>query len=153
MRLRGGFSIAELILAAAIIAVSILTVLVLLISVSRGSRKAVDTTTAQLAAGQVLEKILERAHVTDRPNFWNNEHTPYVLGNLTVGQTEYNYAVDATTVRDASAANVGQVSLGSGQNRLKLVTVTVRWWDSASGNRAGMGKLETRATRVVSEKP
>lgn len=147
---RKAFSLAELVLATGTIAACILTLMVLVLSLSRSSRKSVNTSAAELAADQILTRILYQADWNDHANFWDTpNHSPYRSGSYSLNRTDFSYTLDASEVRDTSSTAVGA---GQTQNRLKMVNLRVTWWDGNSGPRAGTGKLSTQVQRLVHEK-
>lgn len=146
-----GFSLAELILAMGTLAVCVLTILVLVVSLTRTSRKSVDTSVAHLAAEQILTQLTYDAQWNDHAAFWDTpNHTPYRQGQVIVNRTDYTYELDAIEVRDTSSVPIGN---GLGFNRLKLVTLRLSWWNGDSQNRAGYGRLNTEVKRIVHETP
>ncbi len=151
MRPTQGFSLAELILAIGTLAACILTVLVMVVALTRSSRKTVDTSVAQQAAEQVLTRIVYDAQWNDHVNFWYTpDHTPYRQGTHTVNRTEYSYQLDASTIEDTASNAIGaQLNM----NRIKMVTLRLSWWGGETQNRAGYGKLNLEVKRVVHEKP
>ena len=147
----GGFSLAEVILAAGAIGVCILTLLALMLSLSRSSRKSVDASAAYMAADQILTRVVYEAQCNDHANFWGTaSFTPYKQGVLRMNRTDFTYTLDAVTATNTSGGAVG-TGTGMTQNRLKLVTVHVSWWDGNAGNRTGYGLLKREACRVVRE--
>lgn len=136
----------------------ILTMVALIISLNRGSRKSIDLSAAQFAADQVITVLVDRAQKDQPPGehsrFWDNDFAApgaaYQEGSLTANRTEFFYRVDATTARDV--AN-NPINNALPFNRVKLVQVEIYWWNAgANSTRAGYGKLSTRASRLVHEK-
>jgi len=154
------FSLAEVLLAAGTVAVCILTVSLLSIALLRSSRKSVDVSASELAADQILSKVIYAAQSIPAQHtlFWDADYPPpgpphYASGSWICNQTTFTYEVDAVTVLDDSQA--GPPPLGgpvSQKNRLKLVTLRLTWWDgNATQNRAGYGKLRREVSRIVHE--
>ena len=156
---RLAFSLAEVLLAMGTIVLIILTVLALVISLNRGSRKSIDSSAAQFAVDQILNLVVESAHRDNgalHANFWNIDYAApgaaFASGSVTANQTEFFYRVDAATVKDPLNNPLHGTSLPF--NRLKLVTVELNWWNPtpATPNRTGYGKLSTKVTRLIREK-
>ena len=156
---RLAFSLAEVLLAMGTIVLVILTVLALVISLNRGSRKSIDSSAAQFAVDQIINLVVEAAQRDNgalHANFWNSDYAPpgsaFASGSIVANQTEFFYRVDATTVRDSLNNPLDGTNLPN--NRLKLVTVELNWWNPAgvTTNRSGYGKLSTKVTRLIREK-
>lgn len=148
------FSLPELLLAIALFAVAILSIVALSLSVLRTDRKTVDTGVAHSVARQVLLRSLEQVR-TDQPggskvNFWNNNYVtqPFLKGKQNSNGTDFEYSIYAETVVSTSASPVGGAVTG---NRLKKVDVIVWWWNSDRATRTGYGKLQISTSRLVSE--
>ncbi|MBN9416890.1 MAG: hypothetical protein J0I12_15705 [Candidatus Eremiobacteraeota bacterium] len=148
------FSLAEVLLAAGTIVICILTLCVLLLQLLRSSRKTVDVSASELAAEQIISRVIYNGQYFDHTAFWAIQSPPaYKTGTLVSNRTEFAYQVDAVTVMNdntGGTAPVGGTTMTN--NRLKLVTLHLTWWDGASGgNRAGYGKLSRDVTRLVHE--
>lgn len=153
-----GFSLAEVLLAMGTFTLVILTMIALIISLNRGSRKSIDLAAAQFAADQVITILVDRAQKNQPPGehsrFWDNDYSApgaaYQEGSLTANRTEFFYRMDATTARDATNNPIND---DLPFNRVKLVQVEIYWWNpSSTATRAGYGRLTTRASRLVHEK-
>jgi len=149
-----GFTLAEVLLAMGTMVLVILTIIALVISLHKGSRKSVDLAAAHLVADQVITELVDQAQ-KDLPagahaNFWDSDWTPYREGSVTANRTDFYYRVDATTVRDPSN---NPINSNLSFNRVKLIQIELYWWNPApSSVRAGYGKLSTQAVRLVHEK-
>lgn len=149
-----GFTLAEVLLAISTMVLVILTIIALVISLHRGSRKSVDLAAAHLVADQVITELVDQAQ-KDLPagahaSFWNNDWTPYREGSVNANRTDFFYRMDATTVRDVSS---NPINSNLSFNRVKLIQVELYWWNPApTPARAGYGKLSTQAVRLVHEK-
>lgn len=151
---RTAFSLAEVLLATGTIVVCILTICVLLIQLLRSSRKTIDVSASELASDQILSRVIYNAQYFDHAAFWAIQSPPaYRVGTYVTNRTEFAYQVDAVTVLNDNTGGTAPVG-GSAipNNRLKLVTLRLTWWDGASGtNRSGYGKLSRNVTRMVHE--
>ena len=153
-RRRQAFSLAELLVALALISVAILSVLALSISVARGNREGVDKTVGTVVASQVLERLVDQLRADVPPGtkatFWGGEFTgsPYDTGTIINNKTEYKYEIFARTVTDTSGSSLGG---STPDNRLKKVDITVYWWDSDSQSHQGYGDLKVTVSRLISE--
>ncbi len=150
---RTAFSLAEVLLAAGTIVVCILTLCVLLIQLLRSSRKTVDVSVSELAADQIMSRVIYSGQYFDHAAFWAIQSPPaYRSGKFVSNQTEFTYQVDAVTVLNDNTGGTAPVGgTAVAVNRLKLVTLHLTWWDGAAGNRAGYGKLSRDMTRLVHE--
>lgn len=152
-----GFTLAELVLAIGTIAACILTVLVLLVSLTRSSRKSVDLSASEIAAEQIIARILYDAQYNDHANFWGaNSAASGFIGTYRTGtwdsnNTTFSYSLDADTIMDATTSL--PVGHPQANNHLKTLTLHMTWWDGNVGDRAGYGKLKREVTRVVHEEP
>lgn len=150
MRPTQGFSLAELILAIGTLAACILTVLVMVVSLTRSSRKTIDTSVAHQAAEQIMTKLIYQAQWNDHAAFWDppGDLTPYRQGTHVVNRTEFTYQLDASPILDTGGVPVGT---GLAMNRLKMVTLRLSWWNGATNNQTGYGKLNTEVKKVIHE--
>ena len=146
---KNGFSVAELLLSLGFITTVILSVIGLTTTIHRTGQESADRISASIVADSEIQRVIAAAQSDD--NFWDFDHsaTPYTTGSVTVDRTEFNYEVTATTVLDG-ADELG-TSGGLRQNRLKKVNIVVTWWDSGTTEHNGYGKLEFKASRLVSE--
>ncbi|MCA9796935.1 MAG: prepilin-type N-terminal cleavage/methylation domain-containing protein [Candidatus Eremiobacteraeota bacterium] len=156
---RRGFTLAELIVAIAFLAIIVLSLTALATQAVRYSRKGVDTSVGNEVAQSNLERHIRQA-MLDNPSgdydrFWNNPHvaTPFVTGQEQVGKTEFTYAIYAQTLLDqTNGTNLGSLSGGLSDNRVKQVWCVVHWYDSQVKARQGYGQLEARATTIIAER-
>jgi type II secretory pathway pseudopilin PulG len=135
-----GFSLAEVLLAVALAAVIVLTLVALSLTSLRGNQKATDLTLAQSAAHQWIEEELYSAQHDSSNPLWiaNNDQTPYKTLQLSVGNARYDLAVYAVDVNDPSVPH------------LKRCRLRVAWWGGEQ-TRSGYGNLSTEVTRFVSK--
>ncbi|MFN8608744.1 MAG: hypothetical protein U0931_14500 [Vulcanimicrobiota bacterium] len=151
-----GFSLAEVLLATATIAVSLLTLTLVLIQLMKASRKTVDVSAAELASEKIIGQLIYNAqyNAAEHPVFWNSDYPGaaphYKSGTLTSNGTDFAYQMDAVTVNNDNTGGTTPVG-GTGNNRLKRILLTVTWWDGANGNRAGYGKLKLQKVRLIHE--
>ncbi len=144
-----GFSVAELLLSLGFITTVILSVIGLTTTIHRTGQESADRISASIVADSEIQRVIAAAQADD--NFWDFDHTatPYTTGSVIVDRTEFRYEVTATTVMDG-VDELG-TSGGLSQNRLKKVNIVVNWWDSETTEHNGYGKLEFKASRLVSE--
>lgn len=148
---RAGYSLAEVILATGTIAVCILTIVGLILALSGSSRKSVDGSAAQMAANQIMTKLIYQAQSNEHDYFWDTPNwNPYKTGVWTMNRTEFAYTLDAQAVTNTTGQNVG-TGTGMTKNRLKVVTLHLTWHGSDSANRANYGKHNTDLGRIVRE--
>ena len=148
---RAGYSLAEVILATGTIAVCILTIVGLILALSGSSRKSVDGSAAQMAANQIMTKLIYQAQANEHSAFWDTPNwNPYKTGVWSMNRTEFAYSLDAQAVTNTTGQNVGTAT-GMAQNRLKVVNLHLTWHGSDSANRAGYGRHSTDVGRIVRE--
>lgn len=148
------FSLAEVVLSVAILALALLAMFSLIGTALRSSSR-----TENLAiAGDVAEQQLTRniyGAVNDQPagssmQFWDQDYIdiPWRQGHQQVNQMDFHYAIYAQTLNDAQTGKPA----GGNPNRLKKVDIVV-WWmhSSPQGGRQGYGQLRTGGTRLVNE--
>ena len=136
---RRAFSVAEIILALAMISVAVLTLLGLSLRSLQSSRKVLDTSSGQLVAEQVLERLVYEAERNSTALIWTSISTPYQQDTVTMGQTVFNVTVYVTDVAGFVAPK-----------RLRKLDSTVIWQDAPQG-KAGQGRLKIEATRLLHE--
>ena len=142
-----GFTLSEVLLAFALLATTILT----LIALSLYSAKAANKSTHSVDAAQVARRILDRlaSQASTDPTFWTADHTttPYASGKEKVGRTEFEYEVYSQTLSDRrTGATLG----GSGPgNRIKKMDIAVTWFGDSE--KSGYGKRSVRDTCLVNE--
>ncbi|MEW6279836.1 MAG: prepilin-type N-terminal cleavage/methylation domain-containing protein [Candidatus Eremiobacterota bacterium] len=149
------FTLVEVLVALALIAVALLAVVAVGTASIRMSAKSSNLSAAAMVAETELSRAIYEA-VNDQPPgsasaFWDNdwpESNPWTTGTRRVGNTDFEFAVDATTVNDATTG--AELGTGASQNRLKLVHVVVWWWDSKQ-QRKLYGRLRTESDRLVNE--
>jgi Tfp pilus assembly protein PilE len=149
--LRRGFTLAELLVSLFLVSVSVLSVVAMGISTLRAQQKDTDRPLGTLAAERVLnERIyaVQSDTLANRNAWWATDHSasPWLVGNLTVNQTEYDYNLYTTTISDTAG-----VKLGSGNpsfNGLKKVDVVVTWWNGSKGQ-TGYGQMQVTKTALV----
>ena len=146
---KNGLSVAELLLSLGFITTVILTVVGLTTTIHRTGQESADRVSASIVAESEIQRVIAVAQSDN--NFWDNDHTstPYLTGTVRVDGTDFDYEVTATTVMDG----VDELGTSGGltQNRLKKVNIEVTWWDSKTTDHQGYGKLEFKASRLVSE--
>lgn len=147
-----GFSVAELILSLGFIATALLAVIGLTVALNRTGQESADRVTAATLAESQIQKTIA-AGQQDTAGFWDLEYpsgTPYDSGTETIDGTEFAWTVNAITVLDG-VNDLGSDSGAKSSNRVKKVDIRITWWDSDTQQKAGYGKLEFQASRLVSE--
>lgn len=128
--------------ALALLAIAALTLVALSFTSLASRQKAEDRAAASMLAAQELERaVYEIQNLPSGDAFWDG---PGELskGSSEVGGTTFSYRVDSLMVDTGTSA----------PNRLKKLNVSVWWWSTKpDSSRAGYGKLEVSASRIVSE--
>jgi type II secretory pathway pseudopilin PulG len=151
---RRAFTVAELVLALALLAVGVLATAALSISLLRGDRKAIDSSVGTMVARQVLKQHVDQVRanipVGRKASFWAQDwvNTPWQTGTVRNNDTDFSYAIYAHTVTDTSGTPVGSALPN---NRLRKLNVLVHWWASEQARRSGYGKLQASATMLIHE--
>lgn len=156
MKTTRAFSVAEVILATALVAVCLLLVMALLISMLRGDRKAQDLGEAQLASETIVAALMDSV-ATDTPSgskaaFWSTDAVAYRVGEMNANHTRFQYQIDLSTVQDTLGAPVG-TRPGLTNNRLKQLSITVRWSQGPTATKFGSGRFECCFLKLVHEVP
>ena len=131
---------AEFVLAMALASVALLSLVAISLSALKSNRKATDTAVGALLAEQQVEQLVYAMQADSTAAIW--AHVPpaeYSVDTINVSNTDFTVVVYA---RDPDPTFTDP-------HRLKRLEVVVKWCDSQAGNRAGMGKLEARAARLV----
>lgn len=138
-----GFTLAEFLLAIALASVALLTLVAVSITALRSNRKSTDTAVGFLLADQTAEQTIYSMQSNTSAPIWNhNLPSEYSLDTVNLSNQDFTVIVYA---RDPVAGLVAP-------HRLKRIEVVTRWWDAQSNpSRAGMGRLEARAVRLVRE--
>lgn len=159
--LPSGFTMVELLLSLAIMAMVILTLFSLAASSVRGTEKTGHLATGQAVAESQLEYAIRNAQADipagDKDRFWGGNFprsgTPFVEGSVNISGTEFKYAIYATGFNHSATGLPvgGDVLL---ENRIKHVECLV-WWmtENPEDSRQGFGKMTTSAMRLVNEEP
>lgn len=144
-RLRG-FTVAEVVLALALISVTVLTLLGLCLRTLQASRKTIDTGSGQMVLEQALEAVAQAAEKSDSAAVWgtNSASLPYSSDAILLNQTTYQVTVYATDVAVTSGVPF------AADKRLKLLRATAVWRDQQQG-RMGYGVFRASSTRLVHE--
>lgn len=146
-----GFTLAELLLAGFLILMLVLALVLLGLSVVRGTQKGSDTSAAQVATEHILgEFVAEMSSSSGTATaFWSGSSFSR-QGRYLMNRTDFAYQLDAQTITDSTGAALGA---SVSNNRVKQLQLKVTWWDSSqtSGSRQGYGKLEYAVTRLFAE--
>lgn len=133
-----------MILALALSAVAVLSLAALSLSALRGERKASDALIGQLVAEEAINKLIYDMQANGNHAVWahNSAVLEYGVETTVSSATEFTLV---TYARDVDAPTFAP-------RRLKRLRIVARWWRAdQSADRAGMGKLEAHAVRLVRE--
>ena len=140
-RRQRGFSVAEVLLALALITVTILALLGVSIYSLSADRKGRDLVAGQMVAEQALERIVYAAESNADAGLWyqNDAVATYASQVVTLTPTDYRVA---TYVTDLGGYPIGR--------RLKLVECLVTW-EAAPQGKVRQGRLQVRGNRLLHE--
>lgn len=138
---RRGFSVAEVLLALALITVTILALLGVSIYSLSADRKSRDLVAGQMVAEQALERLVYSVENNADAGLWyqNDATTTYAQEVVTLTPTDYRVS---TYVTDYGGYPIGR--------RLKLVECLVTW-EGAPQGKVRQGRLQVRTSRLVHE--
>jgi Tfp pilus assembly protein PilV len=141
-----GFSLAEVVLALALIAVTVLTLLGLSLRTLQANRKVIDTGAGQMVLEQALEQMAHEAESSDSVALWshNSLTVAYSSDPITLGNITYLVSIYAHDLTAASGTPFAS------DKRLKLLQGSVVWRDLQQG-RSGYGQLRAQSSRLVHE--
>ncbi|MBT9582949.1 hypothetical protein IV102_06340 [bacterium] len=145
-RQRQGFTVAEILLALALISVVVLTLIGLSLYSLNANRKSRDVSAGQLVAEQVLERLVYEADTSPASPIWaqNSQSVAYAEQQVTVEPSVFNVTTYVSNVNDQA----GTIFVAG--RRLKRLEALVVWQDAQAG-KSGYGRLSVRATRLVNE--
>lgn len=150
-----GFSLVEVLIALAIMGIALLGLVTVLASGMKAQDKLSKSVLARSVASTVFERTVNEMGVSspdDVEDFWDqdvsSEQTPYRSGTEMVGNTAFDYVITATEVRGTDGAPFGTAT-GQDGNRLKFMTVTVRWAADGAEAKVGTGKQEIKISRLL----
>lgn len=156
-RWRGNaFTLAEVIVTFALLALVVLAMLGLALSSVKVSSKSSDETRAVLIGKHYLDQQLQFA-LKDQPpgtraSFFDHDHptNPWQSQEILVGPTRFRVVLSVQTVQ-SQATGLPLGTQVDANNRLKKIEAQVTWWQDGLQNRSGYGRLETRLTQLVAE--
>lgn len=131
-------------LAVALAAVALLSLVAVSLTALRSNRKATDTTVGYLLAEQTVEQLIYGMQANTAAPIWSYSSTllEYSVDTVNLSNQDFTVVVYA---RDPVAGLASP-------HRLKRLEVVTRWWDAQStATRVGMGRLEARTVRLVRE--
>ena len=146
-RNKHGFTLAEVMLAFALLTTTILTLVALSLYAAKAGQKSTNAVDASQLTMTLLKRISHQA--ASDPAFWASDHqtTPYLTGKEKVGHTEFDYEVYSQTLTDnRSGSNLGGTGIG---NRIKKMDVVVKWF--GDDTRSDYGKRSVRDSCLVNE--
>ncbi len=153
-----GFSLAEVLLAFALVSIALLALMGQSMVLVNSSQKHDDHMVAADVARSISER-LTREVLNDQPpgrreDVCQNDSVtiPFDEGPETIGGTVYNYQVFVANVENTETSS----PLGTGPSgdlnaatRLKRIDVSVTWWGGDSQERVGYGTLKVETTRLL----
>lgn len=147
----GGFSLAEVMVAAGLLAVVLLALMGLITSTLSINQKA----SLLGPATQVCDSLIQRTiyQVSDdspagtHDSFWNHSAATPWRGPLqeNIGGVDYKYVLYASDAKDTGGVPLGGTAPG---NRVKKLDLDLWWWDRQKSH---YGRLEIQGTRLVHE--
>lgn len=153
------FTLAEVLLALGLITIAILALLAQDTYLLSSNQKLDDTTIACDVATSALARTtqqIERDQPANRlATAWasNDTLTPFAIGTERVGTTDYSYEVFITDVVNQTNGKIlgsGSTGTENPDTRLKLLTVSVTWWDQKKGgSSAARGSLKTEQSKLL----
>lgn len=151
---RSAFTLAECVLALALLTMILLTLVGTTISSLRASEKSALLGPATQVSDSLMNRTLYQV-ANDLPagsnaSFWGAAGLWRGPIQETIGGVNYEYVIYANTVLDAAGGPLGGAIPN---NRVKKVDIRVWWWEARSNNgtRQGYGKMEVQASRLVEE--
>jgi hypothetical protein len=154
----GGFTLAEILLALGLVTVALLALIGHSTLLVGATQKGDDTNVASSVARAHLDR-LAREVVLDQPPgrrdvVWDysSAEAPFLSTTERVGFTDYQvelYVTDVINTTTGHPLGSGPTGTENPKTRLKQIQVTVRWWDNPEGQRAGYGRLELQAARLL----
>lgn len=155
---RKGFSLAEVLLAFALVSIALLALMGQSMVLVNSSQKHDDHMVAADVARSISERLV-REVLNDQPAgrrqaVWQHDsvNNPFDQGQETIGGTVYSYQLFvANVVNSGTSAPLGTGDSGDldAVTRLKRIDVTVTWWGSDTQDRAGYGNLKVETTRLL----
>ena len=148
-----GLSVAEVVIAIALLSITCVSLLAVLAGGLRTDRKAyfkdAAASTARTLLTRTLSKVSRDDPVGAKANFWNTDRPKgspqsYLSGTEEAGDVTFHYDIYTQTI---TAAN-GTV-FGTPDHRLKQVDVYVRW--GGDDSRVGYGSTSYHDRRIISE--
>lgn len=146
---REGFTVSEVLVALALLAITFVSVLGVLAAGIREDKKGFLKESAASVSELLQRRLLKDVSRDDPPgaraNFWSvdkpNRSDPYRQGEEMSGSTRFEYAICTETLVPSFGSNDGK--------RLKQIDVYVRW--SSDDARAGYGSTLHHDRLIVSE--
>jgi type II secretory pathway pseudopilin PulG len=145
---RSAFTLAEVLLALALVTIVLLSVVGLALNAMSAMSKSVDVSAGLNVAEQEIERLAYDAENAPTAAFWtfSNQVNTYSTGQVVVGASRFSTATYVTDVADSGGNFV------VAGKRLKQVKAVVVWSDAgADGKKAGKGTLRATAARLVHE--
>ena len=148
-----GFNLAEIIVALGILSGIFLVVAALFTQLLRGTKKEADLAAGALVAQKVMTQRLQSIYagldpVLTKDQFFSQD-TPDLEGTVTLNKSVYRYRMTHSLIEDSSGDPFGGPA--ANENRLKKIDIIVWWGESEGAVRAGAGKQQIEATRLVNE--
>lgn len=151
--MRRGFSLVEVLIALAVMSITVIGLGSVLTSGLKAQDKIDKGVTARAVADQIMGRtLITLSDSTDSKSvhFWEtadfDESAPWQSGEQQVGTTLYYYTITGTEVRKDGATPLGSSSTS---NRLKRLTIQVAWSDKPESERAGIGRQAIVISRLL----
>lgn len=141
---RRAFTLAEVLLALALITVALLSLIGLCVQALHTGSKSADLSVGVMLAEQEVERLAYAAENAPGSAFWttNSATTVYASQTVTVGNGSFDTSLYVTDVGGVFAPPA---------KRLKQIHSVVTWTDAGSNGRPGQGRLRATAVRLLHE--
>ncbi len=147
-----GLSVAEVVIAIALLAITFVSLLAVLAGGLRTDRKAyfkdAAASTARVLLTKSLGKVTQDLPPGTKAHFWSQDFpdrdAPYLKGEETSGDVTFRYEICTRAVMSTAG-----VPFGSPNHRLKQVDIYVSW--TSDDERTGYGSTVYRDRRILSE--
>lgn len=155
---RYGFTLSEVLLAMGLVAIALLALIGHSTVLLGAAQKSDDTSVAASVARSHIDRLAQEvlldqpAGRRDQVFDENDAVTPFHTAAEKVGFTDYAvelFVTDVINTVTAQRLGTGPTGAENPNTRLKQIQVTIRWWDVAGEKRAGYGRLELHAARLL----
>lgn len=156
---RRAFTLVEVLITLAVMSIALLGLVSVLVSGFKAQDKTSKSVVARSVASRVVDRTLRRLETSDAgqvETFWDADISTEALawpegtGHDMVGNTRFSYFVTGVEVKNGgSGAPFGTDDGGGSGNRLKMMTVTVRWADDGGRAKTGGGQQQVVVSCLV----